>query len=68
MRTYGRLREEIKRNYKTLSDFANTMGMDASTLSNKLNGKTGWKQAEMESVCNLLNIPLESVCEYFFYE
>ena len=68
MRTYGRLREEIKKRYKTLAQFAVAMDKDVSTLSGKLNGKTGWKQEEIERVCMLLGIPIDKVAEYFFYD
>ena len=67
MRTFGKLREAIKQKYKTLADFAAAMGMDVSTLSGKLNGRTGWKQSEIERACYLLGIPIEKVGEYFFY-
>ena len=67
MRKFGRLREAIKQKYRTLADFAAAMGMDVSTLSGKLNGRTGWKQAEIERACHLLDISIEKVGEYFFY-
>ena len=68
MRTYGRLREEIKKKFKTIAQFSIAMGMDVSTLSGKLNGKTGWKQEEIERSCMLLDIPIDKVAEYFFYD
>ena len=67
MRTFGKLREKIKTKYGTIAEFATAMGKDTSTVSGKLNGKTGWKQAEIELACKLLDIPMEQVCEYFFY-
>ena len=68
MRTYGRLRETIKEKFKTLDAFAAALSMDRSTLSGKLNGRTGWRSSEIESVCKLLDIPMESVRDYFFYD
>lgn len=67
MRTFGKLREAIKQKYRTLAAFATAMNMDVSTLSGKLNGRTGWKQSEIELACKLLDIPIENVGEYFFY-
>lgn len=67
MRTYGKLREKIRAEFKTLDHFAEAMGMHRSTLSNKLNGLAAWKQFEIEKACGLLNIPMEEVSEYFFY-
>lgn len=68
MRTFGRLREEIRKKYGTFDKFAEAMGMDSSTLSKKLNGRVGWTGDEIEKACELLDIPLEKVCEYFFYD
>ena len=67
MKTFGRLREEIKKSFTTIEEFAGVMGMSASTLSSKLNGKTGWTNVEMEKACKLLGIPMDRVCDYFFY-
>lgn len=68
MRTYGRLRELIKLRFGTLGNFAEVMGMSRSALSHKLNGLVPWKHSEIEKVCNLLDIPMTLVGEYFFYE
>lgn len=68
MRTYGRLRERIKNKYSLLDDFADAMGMNSSTLSKKLNDRTGWTRDEIEKACGLLNIPIEQNYEYFFYD
>ena len=66
-RTYGKLREKIKTKYPTLKKFAETMGIDSSTLSLKINGLAPWKQPEIEIVCQLLCIPVNEIGEYFFY-
>ena len=68
MRTYGRLREDIKKKFKNLASFAAALHMDRGTLSGKLNGKTGWRSSEIEAICKLLDIPMESVRDYFFYD
>ena len=68
MRTFGKLREEIKKKFKNFGEFADAIGMDRSTLSGKLNGKVGWKSTEIESICTILGIQISSVGEYFFYE
>lgn len=67
-RTYGKLRERIKTKYPTLKMFAQVMGMDASTLSVKLNGIAPWKQTEIELARQFLDIPIVEIGEYFFYE
>lgn len=67
MKTYGKLREDIRSKYHNTEEFAKAMGMDRSTLSGKLNSRTAWKQSEIEKACKLLDIPMEKVSEYFFY-
>ena len=67
MRTYGKLREKIKSVFGTIDKFARAMGRERSTISNKLNGLVAWTSVEIEKACTLLNIPMDSVCEYFFY-
>ena len=68
MRTFGKLRELIKQKYTTMADFADAVGMNRATLSFKLNGKLAWKSTEIEDICKLLDIPMDTVGEYFFYD
>lgn len=68
MRTYGKLRELIRKKFGTIGTFADAMGMNRSTLSNKLNGISAWTQDEIEKACKLLGIPMSEVYDYFFYE
>lgn len=67
MRTYGKLREKIKAKFGTIGVFAEKMGRDRSSISNKLNGLTPWTQYDIEDACKLLEIAMEDVSEYFFY-
>lgn len=67
MRTYGRLREDVKNKFGTLQNFAKAMNMNYTTLSSKMSGKTDWKVGEMEEVCHLLEVPIDKVQDYFFY-
>lgn len=67
MRTYGKLRERIKKRFGTIGAFAEAMNKDRSTISNKLNGLVPWTQTEIEDACRLLEISIDEVCEYFFY-
>ena len=68
MRTFGKLREEIRKNFKNLGEFADAVGMERSTFSGRINGKTAWRHDEIVKMCEILNIPMEQVYEYFFYE
>lgn len=67
MRTYGKLREKIKNVFGTIGNFAEAMGKDRSTISNKLNGLAAWGQDEIEKSCTLLGISMNEVTDYFFY-
>ena len=68
MRTYGELREKIRKKFGTIGAFADAMGKDRSTVSQKLNGLVSWTQNEMESASELLEFPKSDIPKYFFYE
>ena len=68
MRTYGALREKIRAKFRTIGAFAEAMGKDRSTISQKLNGGASWTQDEMESACDLLDFPTSDIPKFFFYE
>lgn len=68
MRTYGALRERIREKYGTIGAFADAMGKDRSTISQKLNGIVSWTQDEIERACELLEIPKSNIPDFFFYE
>lgn len=65
-RTYGKLRELIKRNFGTMKAFAVAMDVNASTISKKLNGIVDWTSSEIERAATLLGIE-DQIQEYFFY-
>lgn len=67
MRTYGKLREKIKLKFGTIGEFALALRKDRSTISKKLNGLVPWDDTEIEACCNLLDIPINQVADYFFY-
>lgn len=58
----GRIVEEVGTQYK----FAEAIGLSERTVSLKLNGKVGWKQDEIKRACEVLNIDISEVCNYFF--
>ena len=64
---YPKLRGDIREKFATQAAFAEAMGMDSSTLSAKLNGRTEWTRAEISKACGLLDIPFEELHSYFFY-
>lgn len=67
MRKFGKLREQIKLVFGTQKAFAEAMGMNVATLNAKLNSKATWTAEEIEKTCDLLDVSLKNVNEYFFY-
>ena len=68
MRTYGALREKIKKVYGTIDSFSDAMRKNRSTISQKLNSLVSWTQDEIEKACGLLGIPTDEIPKYFFYD
>lgn len=64
--SYAKLKGKITEVFENQGAFAQAMGMDRSTLSSKLGNKTPWKDEEIVKACELLNISIEKVHEYFF--
>lgn len=64
--SYPKLRGRIREKFGTQDAFAKALGMDPSSLSSKLNGKTEWTRTEIEKACVLLEIPLDEAHLYFF--
>lgn len=64
---FGRLREAISTKYGTLQKFADASGIKYCSLVRKLSNKTEFTRVEMAKCCELLDIHLERIHEYFFY-
>lgn len=63
---YRKLRGKIKEVFGTQEEFAKSMGIGKSTLSEKLNNNFQWTQFEINKACELLEIPDGEVTLYFF--
>jgi len=63
---YSKLSGKIKEVFGTNAAFAKAMGLSERSVSAKLTGKVGWKQAEIEKACKVLSIPKEEIDKYFF--
>ena len=63
---YSKLRGRIIEKYGSQSDFAKAFGCSDRTLSLKMNGKRPWKQTEILSAINLLELSEEDIQDYFF--
>lgn len=65
-RDYSALILKIRSKYLKFEDFANDLGINLTTLSNKLKGKTDWKREEMVKAAELLDLSPEEILFYFF--
>ena len=63
---FTKLSNEIKGVYGNHENFAIDMRISATTISKKMNGKTPWKDHEMEKAVFLLGLSLRDISEYFF--
>lgn len=63
---YSALKGKIVEVFGTRKAFALAMGIPQSGLSGKLAGKVKWSPAEMYKAQELLGIPDDQMCAYFF--
>ena len=63
---YSKLSGKIKEVCGTQGVFAERMHLSERSVSLKLGAKIAWKQPEIIAACELLNIPVTQIPEYFF--
>lgn len=63
---YSKLIGRIVELFQTRKNFATTMGMSVSALSNKLHGATSFSQDEIFRAIDILRIKPEEIQDYFF--
>lgn len=63
---YSKLLGRIKEFGKTQEEFASAIGISATTLSLKLNGRAFFTQREMDKACAALELDKTEVGAYFF--
>lgn len=64
--SYAKLRGRIREVCGSENAFAKELGIDKSTLSSKLNGNTKWNEEEIMKACEILQISIVNVHDYFF--
>ena len=62
---YPELCGEIRKKYRTQRALARAIGMNPSTLSGKLAGKTQWSYLDVEKICRVLEIPMADAPIFF---
>lgn len=65
---HDKLKGRIKEILGTQSKLAEELGLDETTISNKLNSNTYFTQKEILKICSVLNITRGEIPEYFFKE
>ena len=63
---YRKLRGKIIEKYGSLGEFSNALQQSFVTISNKMNGKTGFSQDDIIRWSKLLDIDLDDAGAYFF--
>lgn len=63
---YSKLRGRIVEKYGTLDGFAKAIGWSMRTTSLKMNCHVAWKQQDIVRACEVLDIDLSEITEYFF--
>ena len=62
---YPELCGKIREKYRTQGAFARAIGMNPSTLSSKLAGKTQWSYIDVATICQALDIPMADSPNFF---
>lgn len=62
---YPALCGKIREMYRTQGAFAKAIGMNPSTLSGKLSGRSQWSYIEVERACRALKISMADAPDYF---
>lgn len=63
---YAKLNGAVVEMFRTRKNFAKAMGLSEHTMSQKLNGKSEWKQEEIAKACEMLRIDPVDLAQYFF--
>ena len=63
---YNKIEGKIIEKLGTREAFAKAMGLSQTTITAKLKGRIDWKRKEMQKACEILEIPISELIEYFF--
>lgn len=63
---YAKLDGAITEKCGTRANFAKLIHLSERSVSLKMSGKIGWKQAEIGRACEILSISPEDIPSYFF--
>lgn len=60
------LKAEIVRKGYTINSLAEACGISKNTLYSRISGRSGFKQKEIASICEQLNLDRDSIMSIFF--
>lgn len=63
---YRKLKGRIKELYNTQDNFSKALGLGRTSLSQRLNNYLEFSQDEIYKSCELLELDLKEIPEYFF--
>ena len=63
---YNKLKGRIVEKLGSIANFSKEMKSSETTIYNKLNGKIEFRQSEIVSACEILQIPEAEMMSYFF--
>ncbi len=63
---YAKLDGKITEKCGTRRKFAALIGLSEESVSNKMNGKVGWSQKQIEKARKVLGISDKDISSYFF--
>lgn len=63
---YNKLRGRIVEIFDTQQEFASKIKCSEHTISRKLSNKVNWKQDEIVTIINALDLTIDDIPEYFF--
>ena len=66
MTNSNKLKGRITEKGFTLSSFAEAVHISRPCLRKRINGLADFKASEIETICDVLDIPHSEMCSYFF--
>lgn len=64
--TFDKLKGRMKEMRYNQEQMAKELGISAASLNKKLNSVNAWHWNEIKTVIEVLDIPIDHLCEYFF--
>ena len=64
--TYSKLRGRIVEKYGSQEKFCDVVGLSSVSVSNKMTGQTGFSQKDILKWCELLDIDIKEVGDFFY--